>query len=273
MGYTYEFFKESADYVLSKIDYKPEIGLILGSACGTVVDEIENQVVIDFESIPNFLKATVKAMAGQLILGDLNGKKVACMNGRFHFYEGYTFEQLVIPIRLFKLLGIETTILTNAAGGINWDYKPGDVMIIKDHLKFSGASPLRGENVAEFGPRFFDVGLMYTPELREIAKECAKETTLNIHEGNYYFWTGPQFETPAEINAIRMLGGDAVGMSTVTEALTAAHCGMKLLAMSLITNAAAGMTDEPVTPEEVGEMGRQSAVQLKKLVRTIVREL
>jgi purine-nucleoside phosphorylase len=273
MGYTYEFFKESADYVLSKIDYKPEIGLILGSALGTIVDEIENQVVIDFESIPNFLKSTVKAMAGQLILGDLNGKKVACMNGRFHYYEGYSFEQLIIPIRLFKLLGIETTILTNAAGGINYEYKPGDVMIIKDHIKFMGASPLRGENIPEFGPRFFDVGKMYTPRLRELAKECAKESTLNVHEGNYYFWMGPQFETPAEINAIRMLGGDAVGMSTVTEAITAAHCGMDLLAMSLITNNCGDMTDDPTTPEEVGEMGRKVAPQMKKLVRTIVGKL
>jgi len=273
MKYTYEFFKESADYVLNKIDYKPEIGLILGSACGSVVDEIENQVVIDFEDIPNFLRSTVKAMAGQLVIGDLNGKKVACMNGRFHYYEGYSFEQLVLPIRLFKLLGIETTVLTNAAGGLNWDYKPGDVMIIKDHIKFMGGSPLRGENVAEFGPRFFDVGSMYTPSLRELAKECAKETNLTIHEGNYYFWAGPQFETPAEINAIRLLGGDAVGMSTVTESLTAAHCGMKLLAMSLITNVAAGMSDDPITPEEVGEIGRQSAKELKKLVRTIISKL
>ena len=273
MSYTYEFFKESADYVLSKIDYKLEVGLILGSALGSIVDEIENQIVIDFEAIPNFLKSTVKAMAGKLILGDLNGKKVACMNGRFHFYEGYSFEQLVIPIRLFKLLGIETTILTNAAGGINFDYKPGDVMIIKDHIKLMGASPLRGENIPEFGERFFDVSKMYTPKLRELAKKCAEETTLNIHEGNYYFWSGPQFETPSEINAIRILGGDAVGMSTVTESITAAHCGMDLLAMSLITNYCAGMTGEPITPEEVGEMGRTVSVQMKKLIRTILGKL
>lgn len=273
MSYTYEFFKESADYVLSKIDFKPEVGLILGSALGTIVDEIENQVVIDFESIPNFLKSTVKAMAGQLILGDLNGKKVACMNGRFHFYEGYTFEQLVIPIRLFKLLGVQTTILTNAAGGINYDYNPGDVMVIKDHIKFMGASPLRGENIPEFGARFFDVSTMYTPRLRELAKECAKETTIKMHEGNYYFWMGPQFETPSEIKAIRILGGDAVGMSTVTESLTAAHCGMDLLAMSLITNKCAGMTGDPITPEEVGELGRKVAIQMKKLVKIIVGRL
>ncbi|QVK20711.1 purine-nucleoside phosphorylase [Mycoplasmatota bacterium] len=273
MNYDYEFFKKSADYVLDKIDFKPEIGLILGSACGSVADEIEDQVVIDFESIPNFLKSTVKAMAGTLILGTLNGKKVACMNGRFHYYEGYTFEQLVIPIRLFKLLGVGTTILTNAAGGVNMSYRPGDVMIIKDHLKFMGASPLRGHNVEEFGPRFFDVTQMYTPKLRELAKKCAKDTKLKIHEGNYFYWTGPQFETPAEINAIRILGGDAVGMSTVTESLTAAHCGMDLLAMSLITNVAAGILDQPITTEEVREMGQIASAELKKLVRNIVKEI
>lgn len=153
--YTYEFYKEAADYVLEKLDYKPEIGLILGSALGSLSEEIEDQTIIDYKDIPNFLVSTVDSHAGKLILGNLKGKKVVCMSGRFHHYEGYDYEELAIPIRVFKLLGVHTVILTNAAGGINTDYKPGDIMLIKDHIKFTGASPMRGRNIPEFGPRFF----------------------------------------------------------------------------------------------------------------------
>lgn len=271
--YTYEYFKESADYVLSKTDVRPEIGLILGSATGSVVSEIKNQIVIEFSDIPNFLESTVEAMAGQLVLGDLNGKQVVCMNGRFHFYEGYDFEELVIPIRLFKLLGVETTIMTNASGGVNPKYRPGHIMVVKDHIKLTGASPLRGPNVAEFGDRFFDVSKMYTPSLRDLALKCGEKSNLTMHEGIYFYTTGPQFETPAEINAIRVLGGDAVGMSTVTEAITAAHCGMDLLVLSLITNMAAGMTSDILTTEEVRDTGKNVAEELQILIREIVKKI
>jgi len=271
--FDYEYFKKSADYILDRIDFKPEIAMILGSSLGPLAEEIKNPVVIDYKDIPNFLVSTVKSHAGKLILGELNGKKVVCMSGRFHYYEGYDFEELVIPVRVLHLLGVETIILTNAAGAVNTSYKPGDIMIIKDHIKLMGASPMRGPNLEEFGERFFDVSNMYTKSLRDLAKRCADKIGINLQEGVYFFCPGPQFETPAEIRAIRILGGDAVGMSTVTEALTAAHCGMKVLGLSLITNMAAGILDQPVTSEEVDETGAKASEKFRKLIGEIVKEI
>lgn len=273
MEYTYEYFKKSADYILDKIDFKPEIAIVLGSCLGPLAEEIENPVVIDYKDIPNFLVSTVNSHAGKLILGTLSGKKVVCMSGRFHYYEGYDFEQLVIPIRVFKLLGVEKTILTNAAGAINMDYKPGDIMIIRDHIKLMGASPLRGKNIEEFGSRFFDVCDMYTKKLRDIAKECAKNTELAVHEGVYFYWMGPQFETPAEIIAMRNFGGDAVGMSTVTEALTAAHCNMELLGLSLMTNMAAGILDQPIDGAEVDVIAKKASKKFRLYLKDILSKL
>ena len=195
------------------------------------------------------------------------------MSGRFHSYEGYDFSQLAMPVRVLKLLGVKTLIVTNAAGGVNENYAPGDVMIIRDHIMFSGFSPMRGENAEEFGPRFFDVTKMYTPELRQIAKKCGENSGLRVYEGVYFFMQGPQFETPAEIRAIRILGGDAVGMSTVTEALTAAHCGMPLLGLSVITNMAAGILPQPVTGEEVDETGARVSEKFCAYVKHILNEL
>ena len=270
MEYTYEFFKASADYVKSIVPYTPEYALVLGSCLGPFADTIEDPIVIDYKDIPNFLVSTVASHAGKLIFGTVAGKKVVCMSGRFHTYEGYDFEQLVIPVRLFKLLGVKATILTNAAGAVNVDYHPGDIMIVSDHIKLSGHSPLRGRNVEEFGPRFFDVSRMYTPELRAHALKCAEGTDLTVHEGVYYFFTGPQFETPAEIRAVRILGADAVGMSTVTEALTAAHCGMPLLCLSVMTNMAAGVLDRPLTDDEVDETAKTISTRFAAYVRKIV---
>lgn len=270
MPYTYEYFQKSADYVKSKIDFTPEIAIILGSCLGPFAQQIEDPIVVDYKDIPNFLVSTVASHAGKLIFGTVCGRKVVCMSGRFHSYEGYDFEQLVIPIRLFKLLGVRATILTNAAGAVNTGYRPGDVMIISDHIKLTGNSPLRGPNVDEFGPRFFDISRMYTPELRKIALECAAGTGIRVHEGVYMFFTGPQFETPAEIRAARILGADAVGMSTVTEALTAAHCGMPLLALSVMTNMAAGVLDRPLTNEEVDETAQLVAGRFSDYMKKIV---
>lgn len=252
--FDYEFYKKSADYVKSIIKDTPEIALILGSCLGDFASRIKDPVVIDYKDIPNFLVSTVQSHAGKLIFGKVNGKKVICMSGRFHFYEGYTFQQLTIPIRLFKLLGAKKTIITNAAGAVNTEYNVGDVMIIRDHLKLTCDSPLGGENIEEFGPRFFDVTDMYTASLRKIAHECAENSGLSVHEGVYMYFTGPQFETPAEIRAARILGADAVGMSTVTEALTAAHCSMPLLGLSVMTNMAAGVAKGKISHEEVGEV-------------------
>ncbi|MBR2991153.1 MAG: purine-nucleoside phosphorylase [Solobacterium sp.] len=270
---TYDDYREMADYVLQRLPGIPETGLILGSALGPFAGRIEDPVVIDYRDIPHFLVSTAPGHAGKLIYGTVEGKHVLCMSGRFHTYEGYDYEQLVLPVRLFKLVGVKQLILTNAAGAVNTDYHPGDIMIMKDHIKLNGDSPLRGRNIEEFGHRFFDTGRMYTPELRELALQCAEGTPLRVHEGVYMFFTGPQFETPAEIRAARILGADAVGMSTVTEALTAAHCGLPVLALSVMTNMAAGILDQPLTTEEVNEVGRVIADDFSAYMRRIIKAL
>ena len=273
MDYTLEYFQKSADYIRSVVPWSPEVAIVLGSFLGPFTDAVEDPIVIDYRDIPNFLVSTVQGHAGKLIFGTVAGRRVVCMSGRFHSYEGYDFEQLVIPVRLFKLLGVKALILTNAAGAVNTEYRPGDIMIVSDHIKLTGSSPLRGRNVDAFGPRFFDVSRMYTPELRRLARACAEGTGLTLREGVYMFFTGPQYETPAEIRAARILGADAVGMSTVTEALTAAHCGMPLLCLSVMTNMAAGVLEQPLTSEEVLEtataVAKRLSVYLKKIIERI----
>ena len=273
MNEPFAFYEKTAEYVKARAPFTPEIALILGTGLGPLAGQIENPVTLDYREIPNFLVSTAPDHAGKLIFGTLEGKKLVCMSGRFHSYEGYDFEQLSIPVRLFKLLGAKQVIVTNAAGGVNEGYRPGDIMVISDHIKLNGASPMRGKNLPEFGDRFFDVSRMYTPRLRELALRLAKNTELRVHEGVYFFMPGPQFETPAEIRAIRILGGDAVGMSTVTEALTAAHCGLELLGFSVITNMAAGMLDQPLTTEEVSETGRMIEKQFSAYLKSIIREM
>jgi len=251
MEFAYEYYKVSADYLKERTGFEPEIAIILGSALGPFAQRIENPITVDYKDIPNFLVSTVSGHAGKLIFGTVSGRKVVCMSGRFHSYEGYTFEQLSIPVRVLKLLGVKKLIVTNAAGAVNESYNVGDIMIIKDHIKLFGSSPMCGKNVDEFGPRFFDVTNLYTPELREMAKKLAVDSGLTVHEGVYFFFPGPQFETPAEIRAARILGGDAVGMSTVTETLTAAHCSLPVLGFSVMSNMAAGVLDQPLSGEEV----------------------
>jgi len=273
MDYNLEYFQKSVDYIRSIVPWSPEVAIVLGSFLGPFADAIEDPIVVDYRDIPNFLVSTVQGHAGKLIFGTVAGRRVVCMSGRFHSYEGYDFEQLVIPVRLFKLLGAKALILTNAAGAVNTEYHPGDVMLVSDHIKLNGNSPLRGRNVEEFGPRFFDVARMYTPELRALARECAEGTGLTLREGVYMFFTGPQFETPAEIRAARILGADAVGMSTVTEALTAAHCGMPLLCLSVMTNMAAGVLDQPLTHEEVLETATTVAARLSVYLKKIIERI
>ena len=273
MDYNLEYFQKSVDYIRSIVPWSPEVAIVLGSFLGPFADAIEDPIVVDYRDIPNFLVSTVQGHAGKLIFGTVAGRRVVCMSGRFHSYEGYDFEQLVIPVRLFKLLGAKALILTNAAGAVNTEYHPGDVMLVSDHIKLNGNSPLRGRNVEEFGPRFFDVARMYTPELRALARECAEGTGLTLREGVYMFFTGPQFETPAEIRAARILGADAVGMSTVTEALTAAHCGMPLLCLSVMTNMAAGVLEQPLTQEEVLETATTVAARLSVYLKKIIERI
>ena len=270
---TKEYFEEAKNYIADKIDFKPEIALILGSALGSLGDKIENPIEIRYEDIPNFLQSTVEGHEGKLILGKLGGKNVVCMSGRFHYYEGYDFEQLIIPIRVFKLLGVKTLIVTNAAGGVNENFEVGDIMLIKDHIKLLGDSPLRGKNDEFFGPRFSDMTDAYDKEYRELVKNTAKDLKIDLKEGVYYYFMGPQFETPAEIRAIRILGGDAVGMSTATEVIPAVHCGIKVIGMSLITNKAAGMSEKKLSHEEVGEAGKKASKKFSKLVEEVVKRL
>ena len=271
--YNLEYFEKSASYVRGKIDYQPEIAIVLGSALGTLAEDISRRTEIPYEEIPNFLVSTVKSHAGKLILGDLCGKKVVCMSGRFHYYEGYDYEQLVAPVRLFKQLGVKTMILTNAAGAINTGYRPGDLMIIKDHINLPGASPLRGSNDDRIGPRFFDLCNAYDENLRRLAKKLAGACRLRVQEGVYAYQVGPHFETPAEIRFLRMAGADAAGMSTVTEAITAAHCGIRTLAISLITNMGAGVDNRAVNGEEVDQVAVQSAGEFRSYLKEIVKHI
>ena len=207
--------------------------------------------MIPYEEIPGFLRATAPSHAGKLILGTVQGKRVVCLSGRFHRYEGYSYEQLSIPIRFLQQLGTKATILTNAVGAINPNYRPGDVMVIRDHIKLFGDSPLLGANEDSFGPRFPSMRNAYTPALRALARDAAKGSPLTVHEGVYFFFPGPQFETPSEIRAAGLLGGDAAGMSTVTEAITAAHCGMPILGLSVVVNMAEGISETSITDEQI----------------------
>ena len=273
MGYSYEFFQESADFLRETVPFTPELGIVLGSCLGPFAQEIQDPIEVDYQDIPNFLRSTAPSHAGKLIFGTVEGRKVVCMSGRFHSYEGYDFEQLVSPVRVLKLLGIRTLILTNAAGAVNLSYHPGDIMLIQDHIKLNGASPLRGPNLEAFGPRFCDMTTAYPQSLRDVALRCAEGTGLRVHEGVYFFMPGPQFETPAEIRAIRILGGDAVGMSTVTEAITAAHCSLPVLGLSVMTNLGAGMLDRPLSSDEVDETAKTIEEGFSRYMKRIVAAL
>lgn len=273
MKYDKEYCGKAADYLKELVPYVPEIGIVLGSGLGPLSASIEDPIEVPYTSIPNFLTSTVSSHDGKMIFGKIAGKHVMCMSGRFHYYEGYDFEQLVLPVRVMKLMGVKTLILTNAAGGANPSYKPGDIMVIKDHIKMNGASPLRGPNCEDFGPRFFDVSDMYTKSLREMALDLAKDSKLTFHEGVYFYMPGPQFETPAEIHAVQVLGGDSVGMSTVTEALTAAHCSMKLLGFSVISNMAAGVKNEALTTKEVDDVTQAIAEDFSAYIASVVEHI
>ena len=220
--------------------------------------------------MPNFPISTVEGHEGRLVIGTLQGKTVVAMQGRFHYYEGYKMEEVTFPIRVMKLLGVKTLIVTNAAGAVNTSFKPGDLMIITDHINLSGNNPLIGKNLDLFGPRFPDMSNAYNKELRKIAKNVANSINIDIKEGVYAMMSGPTYETPAEIKMIRTLGGDAVGMSTVPEVIVANHCGMKVVGISCITNMAAGILEQPLNHEEVIETSNQVKNNFIKLMETLV---
>jgi len=271
-GYTYDFYLKAASYIRERIGKVPEIAVVLGTGCGPFASRIKNPVTIPYKDIPGFPVSTNSTHAGVMVAGEAGGRYIICMNGRFHFYEGYSMEELNIPVHVLHVLGVKKLVLTNASGSCNPDFLPGDAMIISDHIKLYGGSPMRGPNVPELGPRFFGVHDLYTKRLREIARECAQRSSMKVHEGVYMFFPGPQFETAAEIRAARFLGADAIGMSTVTEALTAAHCGMELLGIALITNMATGMVEGQVN-DVVESVAESVAPAFSALLEDVVRNI
>ncbi|SDL64451.1 purine-nucleoside phosphorylase [Sediminibacillus halophilus] len=265
--------KESAQYIESKLEGKPAIGLILGSGLGVLAEEIEDPIVIPYKSVPHFPESTVSGHKGQLVAGRLEGKQVIAMQGRFHFYEGYRMDQVTFPVRVMKLLGVEELLVTNAAGGINEQFEPGDLMLIEDHINNMGTNPLIGPNDEEIGPRFPDMSQAYSRELLKHARKCAEELDLSIQQGVYVGNTGPTYETGAEVKMLRTLGGDAVGMSTVPEVIVAAHMGIKVLGISCISNMAAGILDQPLSHQEVIETTERVRQDFLSFVKKIVKTL
>lgn len=244
---------ESVSYIKTRITGKPEMGIILGSGLGAIADNVKNKQTIKYSEVPNLPISTVQGHAGRFVYGNINGKNVLIMDGRSHYYEGNKMEDLSLPIYIMKQLGIEKVVITNAAGGINVNYKPGDLMLIKDHINFVFNNPLIGKNDDNLGTRFPDMSTVYDKGLLKIARECSDLLKINVKEGIYFMMSGPCYETPAEIRMARILGGDAVGMSTVPEVIAAAHCGIKVLGISCITNMAAGILDKPLSHKEVME--------------------
>ena len=254
------------NFMKRRIAQKPDVCIVLGSGLGSYADTIDDADAIDYQDIPGFPVSTVLGHAGRLVFGKKHGVSIVCMQGRFHCYEGYTAGETVIPLRALIKLGIKTLLITNAAGGINTSYKPGDIMIIKDHINFTFLNPLTGANMDDFGPRFPDMTYAYDKQLVSALLAAADENDIAVKTGIYAMMKGPSFETPAEINALRMLGADAVGMSSVPEIIAAAHAGVRSCAMSCITNMAAGILDKPLTHEEVMETGAVAADNIKTII-------
>ena len=272
---TYNQVKGSAEFIMAQTRVRPKIAIILGTGQSSIASEIEGAVRIPYKNIPRWNATTQKSHEGVLIIGTFNRVPVAVMSGRLHFYEGNSFAECAYPIAVLKELGIEKIIMTNAAGGINTEYKPGDFVMISDHIKFFDDSPLRGEDASIFGTgRFFDMSDIYSEYLRNrVAGEFTDETGIALKSGVYAFMPGPQFETTAEIRALRVLGADLVGMSTVPEVIMAAACNIKVLGISVVTNMAAGVLQRALTLSEVDDVCKAVDGDFKKLVRTAVRVL
>lgn len=262
-------FTETTEYIKGQGMIDPVIGLILGSGLGDLADEIEDAIELDYHDIPGFPVSTVEGHEGKLVYGSLSGKKVIALKGRFHYYEGYDLTKVTFPVRVFKELGVKAVVVTNAAGGVNESFAPGDLMVITDHLNLTGENPLIGQNIAQHGPRFVDMTQTYSPRGQQLLKDIANKHNFPLKEGVYTWFTGPTYETPAEIRAVRTLGGDAVGMSTVPEAIVAKHCGLEVIGISCITNLAAGMQAE-LNHEEVVEVSAQVKPRFKLLITELI---
>ncbi len=268
-----EKYAEAAEFIKERTNIKPQVGIILGSGLGEMGEYIEDKKVIDYSDIPGFPLSTVEGHAGRLLTGKLMDKRVIALQGRFHYYEGYSMEEVVFPVRVMKLLGTEYLIVTNAAGGINREFEPGDLMVIVDHINLMGDNPLRGRNIDRLGPRFPGMSLAYDRRLVQLAQQCAGQRKIDIKTGVYCGVPGPSYETPAEIKMLDTMGGDAVGMSTVPEVIAANHCGLRVLGISCITNMAAGILHQQPSHEEVLEVGRLAKDKFITLLKEIVKSI
>ena len=273
MNKIYDKVKECYKQVNEMTEFKPQIALVLGSGLGDYAEKIKIETVIDYHEIKGFPVSTVQGHKGRFVFGYVNEVPVVIMQGRVHFYEGYPMSDVVLPTRLMGMLGAKKLILTNAAGGANFDFKPGDFMIINDHITIAIPSPLIGENIDELGVRFPDMSEVYSQRMRKIIKDTAEKMGIKMQEGVYMQFTGPAYETPAEVRLARTLGGDAVGMSTACEAMAAHHMGMEVCGISCITNLAAGMSTEKLDHKEVQETADRVAKQFKELITGIVTNI
>lgn len=263
----------AATLLLSKTPLRPKIGLVLGSGLGAFADELSTATRIPYEQIPSFPRSTAIGHAGQMVLGKAEGIPLAAMQGRVHLYEGYSPHQVAFPMRVFGRMGVRAVVLTNAAGGINLSYQQGALVVVKDHLNLQGQNPLVGPNDDRFGPRFPDMTHAYCNEYRTIVLTAAQARGKSVHEGVYAALLGPSYETPAEIRYLRTIGADLVGMSTIAEVIVARQMGIKVLAISCVTNMAAGILDKPISHEEVLETGRRVRADFVALLRTVLPEI
>lgn len=262
---------DAAIYIKSKIEYAPDIAIILGSGLAGFEDALDDTHEIPYSEIPGFLSSTAPGHKGKLILAEHAGKSLLIMSGRFHYYEGYSMQEITIPVRMMGILGIKRLIITNAAGAVNENFEPGDLMLIEDQINLSGDNPLIGPNIDSLGERFPDMTNAYTPALIKTIKNEAAKIGISLHQGIYTYMTGPSYETPAEIRMIRTLGGDAVGMSSVPEAIVARHAGMEIIGISCLTNMAAGIMNKPLDGNEVIEAGKKAMENFSKVILIAIR--
>jgi purine-nucleoside phosphorylase len=264
---------EASQYIQTRISVKPKIGIVLGSGLGIYIDQIQNKTIISYDEIPHFKRTSVEGHSGALIVGDIQGVPVVALQGRIHAYEGYAMEEIVLPVRTIALLGVEILFLTNASGGINSDFHPGDLVTISDHINLSGRNPLVGPNIPELGPRFPDMGNAYDLELRELLHAVGKNHHIDIKNGVYCSVLGPTYETPAEIRMLRILGADLVGMSTVPEVIAANHLGLKVAGVACVTNYAAGIKQEKLSHADVKRVAEKAMVGFATILTETIGEL
>jgi purine-nucleoside phosphorylase len=269
----YEEAQAAAAFIQARAGISPKAGVILGSGLGAFAKRVDRPVTIPYREIPSFPVSSVAGHAGELILGTINGVPAAVMSGRVHYYEGYAMEKATFPVRVLAALGVQSLVVTNAAGAVNPTFAPGDFMVIVDHINLTGANPLRGPNDERLGPRFPDMSHTYWLEGRKLWHEAAREVGVPLHEGVYCGLTGPSYETPAEVRMLQRIGADTVGMSTVAEAIVAAHAGIKVAGLSVVTNRAAGLSSQPLSHEEVKEVGARVQGVLCELLAGVVGRL